>query len=180
MSSRTIPTRHLILCGLFATLTAVGSWISIPLPGGVPINLALLFVYLSGSLLGFAAGTMSQIVYVLLGLVGLPVFHNFTAGPGILAGPTGGYIIGYILAAAIVGFAHSSSRTSAPKSLAGFIIGLGVCYTVGTLWFMHVTNTPALAALTMCVFPFLPGDAVKIIAAFLLTKKIRPLLERTH
>lgn len=113
---RTARTRLLILSALFAALTAVGSWISIPLPfSPVPINLATLSVFLAGGLLGPAGGAASQAVFVALGAVGLPVFHSFTGGVGILAGPTGGYLIGYIAAAWIAGtgFAAAASQTTA-------------------------------------------------------------------
>lgn len=170
-------TNTLILCSIFAALTAVGSQIFIPLPfSPVPINLALLFVFLSGSLLGAKGGAVAQIVYVLLGLVGLPVFAGLTGGPGIVAGPTGGYIIGYILAAIIIGLFHEKEKTPAFIKLTGYVTGLAACYLVGTAWFMYVTSTGLIAALFMCVIPFLIGDALKIAAAYLLTLKIKPFL----
>lgn len=108
---RVARTRLLILSALFAALTAVGSWISIPLPfSPVPINLATLSVFLAGGLLGPAGGAASQAVFVALGAVGLPVFHSFTGGVGILAGPTGGYLIGYIAAAWIAGTGFATGR----------------------------------------------------------------------
>ena len=98
-------TAYLALCGLFAALTAVCTYISIPLGfTPVPVNLATLAVFLAGGILGMKYGTVSLMVYVLLGAVGLPVFSNFSGGPGVLMGPTGGYIAGYIAAAFIVGF----------------------------------------------------------------------------
>lgn len=89
----------LVICGVFAAVMTVCSWIAIPLPSGVPINLAVLGVLLSAGCLGFKYGTLTQLVYVLLGCVGLPVFAGFNGGLHVIAGPTGRYIVGYILCA---------------------------------------------------------------------------------
>ena len=106
----TLKTNRLILCAFFATLTVVGTIISIPLPfSPVPINMALLSVFLAGSLLGAKFGALSQLVYICLGAAGLPVFSKFSGGAAILAGPTGGYIIGYIVAAFFVGLITQKS-----------------------------------------------------------------------
>ena len=94
----------MILCGLFAAITAVCSFITIPLGfTPVPINLGTLAVFLTGGILGKKYGTISMTVYVLLGAAGVPVFAGFRAGISVLAGPTGGYIIGYIVAVFIIG-----------------------------------------------------------------------------
>ena len=97
-------TFMMALCGLFAAVTAICSWISIPLGfTPVPVNLGTLAVFLTGGLLGKKYGPISLIVYTLAGAVGLPVFSGFRGGLSVLAGPTGGYIIGYIVAALIIG-----------------------------------------------------------------------------
>jgi biotin transport system substrate-specific component len=169
--------KPLILCSLFAALTGICSIISIPLPfSPVPINLALLSVYMAGGLLGAKYGSLSQIIYLLLGAIGLPVFHNLTGGLAIIAGPTGGFIIGYIAAAFIVGLFYSrSNKTSA--LVVGILAGLTACYAFGTFWFIYITGTYSLeAALLLCVIPFLPGDALKILAAVFLIKKLRPII----
>ena len=101
-SSRRTATRSLVLCALMAALTAICSQIQIPLPM-VPINLALFAVHLSGALLGWKYGALSMVVYALLGVIGVPVFAGFGSGPAVLFGKTGGYILGYILCALIVG-----------------------------------------------------------------------------
>lgn len=173
-------TNGLILCAFFATLTVVGTIISIPLPfSPVPINMALLSVFLAGNLLGAKLGALSQLVYICLGAAGLPVFSKFSGGAAILAGPTGGYIIGYIAAAFLVGLITQKSFPFGPKLILGFLTGLVACYTLGTLWFIYVTNTTLWAALFMCVIPFLPGDGIKILLAYLLTKKLKPIIKRS-
>ena len=172
----------LIVSAFFAALTAVFSQIALPLPfTPVPINLATLSVFLAGSLLGPRYGAASQLIYLGLGLVGVPVFSQFTGGPAIVLGPTGGYIIGYALAALTIGvlFERSASPRRRPlPEILFYAVGLLACYIPGTLWFMFQTQTPLLPSLTLCVFPFLPGDGIKIAAAFLVSRRLRPALRR--
>ncbi len=163
----------MILIAIFAALTAVCSMISIPLPfTPVPINLATLSIFLAGGLLGEKDGAISQIIYVLLGAIGLPVFHSFTGGIGIIAGPTGGYIIGYILAAWIVGFVLKKTGRKLHWNGIAMVLGLLGCYFLGTLWFMHLTATGLSSALMLCVVPFLLGDAIKIVIGAILVNRL--------
>lgn len=177
-------TAYMALCGLFAALTAVCSYIFIPLGfTPVPVNLATLAVFLAGGLLGCRYGTISLVVYTLLGAAGVPVFSEFRGGLSVLAGPTGGYIIGYIAAALIIGLlldrwlvGSKSKKTELLLCVIAMIAGTLACYTLGTLWFIISTHTGVWASLTMCVIPFLPGDALKIAAGALLVQKLRHLL----
>lgn len=199
-------TNYMTLCGLFAALMAICSLISIPLGfTPVPVNLGTLGVFLAGGILGKKYGTISIAVYVLVGAVGVPVFAGFRGGLSVLAGPTGGYIIGYIVAAFLVGLLvemmlaeknltvptedASVSNAAVSGSAAGrsrsreilccaiaMIIGLLACYALGTLWFIVSTHTGIWASLVSCVFPFLLGDALKIAAGALLVQKLRHLL----
>lgn len=173
-------TTYLVICGLFAALTAICSYITIPLGfTPVPINFALLGVYLAGGILGKKYGSLSIAVYLLMGAVGIPVFAGFAAGVGVLAGPTGGYLVGYLVAAFLIGLILDLKFNSDNKfaiCLVALIIGLIACYTLGTIWFIISTGTGFKAALVACVIPFLPGDAVKIILASILIRKLRPLL----
>ncbi len=170
-----------ILCALFAALTAVCTFINIPLPfTPIPINLATLAVFLAGGLLGPKYGPLSQIVYILVGAIGLPVFSNYQGGLGVLAGPTGGYLVGYVAAAFLVGQILSrflklddNKRTNIIKIVLACIAGMITYFTLGTIWFMFLTNTGLVAALISCVIPFLIGDALKIIAATFLILKLR-------
>ena len=169
----------MILCAFFAALTVAGAMITIPLPfSPVPINLALFSVFCAGILLGPKMGSLSIIVYVCLGLIGLPVFANFTGGPGVLIGPTGGYIVGYVAAAFLAGLLSKGSNCSVPRMIGALVVGLAACYTLGTLWFVFITKTGLISALFLCVIPFLAGDAIKILATILIAKKLRPLLAR--
>ena len=172
---RTTLTCQLVLAALFAALTAVCSQIQIPLPM-IPINLALFAVHLCGALLGAKWGALSMAVYALLGAVGVPVFAGFGSGPAVLFGKTGGYIIGYILCAAIVGLLSRRLGFTFPKLCLSMVIGVAVCYVFGTAWFMVISGLNLATSLSYCVLPFLPGDAVKILlAAFLALRLRKPL-----
>ena len=167
--TRLEKTRNLILCALFAALTAVLSQIAIPIQP-VPINLATFSVFVAGGVLGAKRGAISQAVYVLLGAVGLPVFSSFSGGMGILFGPTGGYIVGYVAAAWLVGLLSARCHGKAywfALSMAG-----------GTAWYMVVAHTGLVESLLLCVVPFLPGDAAKIAVAALLVPVLRKTLSK--
>lgn len=171
-----MKTRNLVLYALFAAVTVVLSQIAIPLPfTPVPINLATFAVFLAGGLLGATGGAVSQAVYVLLGAVGAPVYAQFSGGLGILAGPTGGYLIGYITAAWLAGFLLPRLPQKIHFHMLAMALGMLSCYVLGTGWFMHQQNVGLLPALGMCVIPFLIGDALKILAAALVVKKIGTL-----
>ncbi len=173
--SKKLSAAVIVFCAVFAALTAVCSQIQIPLPM-VPVNLALFAVHLCGAVLGPIYGSLSIIVYVLLGLCGLPVFAGFSGGAGILFGSTGGYILGYILDALIVGAITCKWGASFKKCIGAMTVGLAVCYLFGTLWFMWITGNGLWASLLTCVFPFLIGDGIKIFLAASLTGRIRKSL----
>ena len=164
-------TRSLMLCALFAALMGVCSQLSIPLPM-VPINLALFAVNLAGALLGAKPGAVSVAAYVLLGALGAPVFAGFAGGMQAIAGQTGGYILGYILAASLVGWLRARWGIGWLRLCAAMALGTAVCYAFGTVWFMAVTRMGLWASLAYCVFPFLAGDAVKIALATTLTRRL--------
>lgn len=168
-------TQRLVLCGLFAALTAVLSQVAIPLPM-VPINMALVAVYLAGGVLGARWGMISMVVYVCLGAVGLPVFSLFRGGVGILVGPTGGYIVGYVLTAGLVGWLSAGKAPGFWQLASYMAVGVALCYVLGTAWFVWLTSNTVVSALGLCVLPFLPGDVVKIALAAVLVPRLRRLL----
>ena len=174
---RSMSVRKLSACALMAALIAVCSQIQIPLPA-VPINLALFAVHLSGALLGPAGGALSVAAYVLLGMIGVPVFAGFRAGPAVLFGKTGGYILGYFLCAWLVGFLSRRQPYTFLRLCLAMAAGVFVCYFFGTAWFMALTETGLAASLSLCVLPFLPGDAAKIALAAFLAVRLRLALAR--
>lgn len=182
---RTKPnTRELVLCALCAALTCILAPISIPLSAGVPISLATFTVMLSGVLLGGRLGAVSQLIYVLLAAVGLPVLAGWTGGIGIIAGMTGGYIVGYILLAFLTGLIYKPfSRSTNMGTRLGFmalgmIVGTVALYALGTAWFMIVTGMTLRASLAACVLPFLPGDACKMAAVLIVAPPIEAAIRR--
>lgn len=172
-------TKSMLLCALFAAMTAILSQLALPLPfTPVPVNLATLSVLLCGAVLGAKRGLVSQTVYVLLGAIGLPVFSKMTGGLSVLAGPTGGYLIGYILAAGLTGLMVDKCPQKLYIPPISMVCGLAICYAFGTAWYVILTKSAIPQALLMCVVPFLPGDALKIIAASFLTPKLRQYAQK--
>jgi len=165
-----LKTKGMILCALFAALTAVGGLIAVPLPfTPVPITLQTFFIFLAGALLGKYLGALSQLIYLLLGVVGLPVFAKGSSGIGILLGPTGGYLIGFIPAAFLIG-CILERREKPPLGLIflAMVVGLLAIYLPGVGWLMWVARLSLVKGLLLGVLPFLPGDAVKIVVGALI------------
>ncbi len=167
-------TKRMALIGVMTAVTCVLGPLSIPLPfSPVPISFTNLAIYLAAYVLGMKACTISYLVYMLLGMVGLPVFSGFSAGVGKLAGPTGGYLIGFIFMALIVGFFVEHFPGKIGYHVLGMVLGLAVCYVFGTVWLAKQLGISFVAGLGVGVIPYLPGDAVKIIFAALIGPKLR-------
>lgn len=171
-SSRTVTW---VLCAVFAALTAVCSQIQIPL-AVIPINLALFSVNLCAALMKKRYAALAMTVYLLMGLVGLPVFVGFQGGMGVLFGRTGGYIIGYVACAFLGALLMEKWGRAWWKMALSMAAGVAACYAFGTAWYMVLTKSPLWLSLSYCVFPFLPGDAVKIALAVALAGRLeKPL-----
>jgi biotin transport system substrate-specific component len=165
---------------LMAAVTAVAAQISVPL-FPVPFTLQVLAVVLSGLLLGSRYGALAQAIYVLLGVVGLPVFAGFKGGLGVVLGPTGGYLISYPVAAAIAGLAayavrNASRRRALWTSLLAGGAALVVIYLFGATWLAVVTKLPFAAALAQGVLPFVPFDLIKVALAALVAVAAAPAI----
>jgi biotin transport system substrate-specific component len=152
----------------FTALIAAGGWIALPMVP-VPITLQTFFVLLSGVVMKRYA-VIPAALYVLLGALGLPVFHSGLSGPGVLLGPTGGYLAGFILAAGItgLGYEHGSPWVRAGAILAATL----VIYACGAGWLAVSTGMPPAAAVLLGVLPFIPGDAVKGAAVYALGRTL--------
>ncbi|MCK9363214.1 MAG: biotin transporter BioY [Syntrophales bacterium] len=177
MNPEQTSLRGMVYASLFGALTAVGAYIIIPLPP-VPITLQTLFLGLAGTLLGGRLGALSQVVYLLLGIIGLPVFAGGKAGIGVLFGPTGGYLIGFVVAAFVIG------KLTALRERPGFawlclslVAGTAVFYALGVLQLSLVARFTLLKALAVGVLPFLAGDLLKIVLTAWIAIKLR---ERLH
>ena len=178
-------TRNLVLCAMCAAITCILAPLSIPLAGGVPVSLATFAVMLSGVLLGGPLGALSQLIYVLLAAVGLPVLAGWTGGLGIVLGMTGGYIIGYIPCAWLTGLIYKKYGETAKKPvkilfmILGMTAGNIVLYVIGTAWFMFITELTLEASLAACVIPFIPGNIIKMAAVIIIGLPVENAIRRT-
>ncbi|MDE5973732.1 MAG: biotin transporter BioY [Eubacterium sp.] len=168
-------TVDIVYIGLFAALIAVCAWISIPMT--VSFTLQTCAVCLTAGLLGWKRGTLTVIIYILLGMIGLPVFTGFKSGIAAVTGPTGGYIVGFIFTALIVGFAADKLGKKLWMNVIFMAIGILVCYLFGTIWFMIAYKVTFASALTTCVVPFLIPDAVKIAVAAILVNRLKKFVK---
>lgn len=172
--------KSIILAGLFVCLTAAGAWIRIPFPL-VPLTLQVFFVLLSGMCLGPKWGAMSQVVYIGMGLMGLPVFAG-TSGPHIFFSPTFGYLMGFIVASYLAG-SVSKGSAKLPRYLLGSFLGVGAIYFCGVtglylnLNYVVGKDISLLGALKIGVLPFLAADTLKAAAATILAYRIVPQLK---
>lgn len=165
-----MKTREMCLTGIMAALLCLLGPLTVPV-GPVPLSVLSFGIYLAAQTLGARLGTFAVITYILLGMAGMPVFAGFTGGVSRVAGPTGGYILGYIPCALITGM--GGQRRPVLKMAAGTV----AMYTLGTAWFMCQSGTAVLPTLWICVAPFLPGDIVKIIAAHVTAARINKTLK---
>ena len=173
VDNQKIKTKQMVLIALMTAVTCVLGPLSIPLPfSPVPISLTNFAIFLAIFVLGMKNGTISFIIYLLLGAVGVPVFSSFRGGLQVLAGPTGGYLIGFIFLALIMGFALDHFDRKLVPTIIGMIIGMVVCYAFGTVWLAKLLSLSFKEGLMMGVIPYLPGDAAKIIIAAIVGPKL--------
>lgn len=172
-----LTIRQIAVIGVMTAVTCILAPFSVPI-GPVPISLTNLAIYFSLYVLGTKNGTISYLVYLLIGLIGVPVFSGFTSGPEKLFGPTGGYLIGFIPMAILAGIFIDKFTSNYMLCLLGMILGTAVCYILGTLWLSYQANLSFKAALFAGVIPFIIGDLIKIILAMLAGPQIRKQLIR--
>lgn len=171
----------IVYIALFAAIISVCSLISIPI-GAVPVTLQILGICLAAGFLGLAKGTTSVVIYILLGLIGIPVFAGGTSGFAKLASPTGGYIVGFIFTAIIIGLAVKLFGRKLWVLIVSMVVGVLVCYAFGTAWFIILYNNSGKSmdlanALSLCVTPFLPFDAVKIVISAVLVNRLHKFIK---
>lgn len=169
-------TYDMAYIGIFTGLIAICSWISIPTM--VPFTLQTFAVFLAVSILGGKRGTLSVVVYVLLGAIGVPVFAEFTGGIDIILRNTGGYIIGFIFSALVMWLVERMFGRKLWVQGISMVLGILVCYAFGTAWFMlvYMRDTGAVGLSTVlgwCVIPFIIPDAVKIALALTLSNVLK-------
>lgn len=157
-----LSTRDLIICAMFASITAILAQISIPLPfSTVPLTMQVFAVTISGVILGAKKGFISQLIYILLGAIGMPVFAGMSGGIGIVLGYTGGFIIAFPIMALVIGYV--SERTDKIYYIMiSMILALSINYLIGTLWYSFVAGVGMVEGFIVCVAPFLIADIIKI------------------
>ena len=184
-----VNVRQLALCGVMAAVICVIAPISIPI-GVISLTGGTLAIYLTACLLGGRWGTVSTLVYLLAGFVGLPVFSNGMGGAARLIGPTGGYLAGYLPMAFLAGSAaelafrrfKDQGRQGVVLTLAvqflGMVLATAVLYLFGTAWYCVQAGVDLETALAACVLPFIPFDLIKMAAALAVGTPVRRGLER--
>lgn len=175
-STQHTHTFDMVYIALAAVMIAVCSWITVP--GAVPFTMQTFAIFLVVLVLGGKRGTVAILLYILLGLIGIPVFSGFRSGPGVLLGTTGGYILGFFLTALIMWGFESVFGQKTWTYILSMICGIIARYIFGTAWFVtiYAYNGKAVSwsgAISLCVLPFLIPDAVKMILAFLINRRLR-------
>ncbi|MBO4877131.1 MAG: biotin transporter BioY [Ruminococcus sp.] len=180
VSKPLLSTKELVLAALMTVLIAVCSWIEIPT--AVPFTLQTFAVYLAVLLTGGRNGLLSIVVYLMTGLVGVPVFAGLKSGAGVVFGSTGGYLIGFVFIALLyMVFEKIPAEKKAVRNilrLSSLVAGTAVCYAFGTIWFIKVYTSEQGAleistALKWCVAPFVMFDLIKLVVAFVLSERIK-------
>ena len=170
--------KDLTYIAVCTALLAVCAWIAIPTPVRIDFTLQTLGIFLAVGILGGRRGTLAILAYLLLGLVGAPVFSGFSGGPGALLTPSGGYLVGFLFSGLLMWGMERALGTKAWALGLSMALGLLVCYAFGTAWFMVVypmggERVSLWTALTWCVFPYVVFDLIKLVLALLLSVRLR-------
>lgn len=173
-------TQDMVLISLFAVLMAICSWISIPT--AVPFTLQTFAVFLAVSVLGGKKGTIAICIYLLLGIIGIPVYAGGTAGIGMILGNTGGYMVGWIFSGLVMWMMEKFLGRKTWALALSMLMGLLVCYILGTVWFMVIYARKAeqiglWTAIAWCVVPFVIPDLVKIGVALAVQKRLANIVK---
>lgn len=164
--------------GLSTAITCILGPIAVVLPfSPVPVSFGLLAVFLSTCLLTAKLGLFTCLIYLLLGFIGLPVFSGFQGGAGVLLGPTGGYLLGYLFIP-LCALPFYSKNNPLKRLLPGMLIGLILCYVCGTLWLMHQTGIRLGEAVLIGTLPYIPLDIIKLCIAYVTAKAVRKRLRK--
>ena len=174
--------RSVVVCSVCCALTCVLSMFSIPIQP-VPITLATLSVYISGAFVGPRLGALSQTLYLVLVLVGVPCTAKLVGGVSVFVGPTAGFLIAYVPTAFVIGLLYGYYRKKLRGGLkkilglvAALLLGTFVCYILGLLWYMIYSGVDIYKAFLVCVLPFLLGDGLKIATVALIVPRLEKII----
>lgn len=176
MTHSTSRIHNICMIGLMTAVIIVMAQISLPLPAGVPMTLQTLGIMFAGIILGAKKGTYTTCIYIMVGLIGVPVFANFTGGYQCLFGPTGGFILSFPILAYLSGLATKYHKRFKGSVVLFLSIGNLINICCGALMFCMVTGSNIIAGLTTCVLPFLPITIFKIIIASIVGISIKKRL----
>ena len=165
----------LVMTAMMAAVIAAVSPFSLPI-SVIPLSFCTLMLYVTPYILGWRRGAVATLVFILLGMAGVPVFTGFQGGMGKVLGPTGGYIAGYIPLVIVTGLAIQFFPKSRVLQFLGMIAATAVLYTLGTAWFCVQSGNDLQKAVTLCVFPFIPGDLIKMVVATAIGPELRKRL----
>jgi biotin transport system substrate-specific component len=173
MAADKISTKGIVYASLFGALTAAGAFIVIPM-APVPITAQTFFLNVAAILLGGPLGSISQFIYVMLGVVGIPVFAGGKAGLGVIFGPTGGYLLGFIIAAFVIGSVNRMKKSAGIFwHIFSMAIGMMIIYSLGSFQLSLVAKMSFHKAFVVGVLPFIPGDIIKILLAAIISSKLK-------
>ncbi|MEH2945464.1 biotin transporter BioY [Lachnospiraceae bacterium 56-18] len=174
-----LTTHRLVLISMVTAITCVLAPFAIPIPvSPVPISLTNLVLLISVYILGWKDASISYFVYLLLGAAGLPVFSGFAGGPGKIAGPTGGYLLGFIFMTILAGIFVERFSDRRFLTVIGMALATAVAYAFGTAWLAFQMELPFTAALSIGVIPYLPGDTLKILLAVIIGPALKIRLQK--
>ena len=171
-------SKSIVFVALFAAISAISGFLAVPVPGTpVPIVLQNMMVVLSGMLLGPVLGTFSTLLFVVAGILGLPILSGGTGGFAKLMSPTGGFIVGYVISSLVAGLILGrpvyGKKVSIVKTIVAAFTGFVVMYIPGILHFMNIMDADLKESLMLCILPYLPGDLLKLILCVLLSVALR-------
>ena len=174
-NSNKFKTQDMVYIAMFAVIMAICSWISIP--ATVPFTLQTFGVFLAVGVLGGKRGSLSVLIYLLLGAIGVPVFAGFSGGLTAILGSTGGYIVGFLFSAIVMWVMEAVLGKKTWVLALSMVVGLLVCYAFGTAWFMvvYAKNSGAIGLMTAlgwCVFPYIIPDVIKIVLALAICRRL--------
>ena len=169
-------TKDLVYIAICTSLICICSWITVP--SAIPFTLQTFAIFATLGLLGGKRGMVAILIYIILGIIGLPVFSSFNSGIGVILGPTGGYIIGFLFSSFLYFLLEKFIKNENVKLILGFILSLILCYLIGTIWFYYVygNNIEYMSfynVMMICVIPFIIPDLLKILLAFVVVKNVK-------
>lgn len=175
--NKLFTVKNMCYVGLFTAVIAIMAQISIPMPLGVPMTMQTFAITLAAIILGAKLSTISSLIYILLGAIGLPVLAGFSGGISKFVGPTGGFLISFPIMAFIIGYAVDHRTAFKGAFVVGLIAGTVVNYIVGIVMFCILTQSSVAVGFTACVLPFIPTAIIKAILAALIGFPIRKRLK---